>query len=202
MGLKSKILGESEKLFLKYGMKSVSMDDIAQCLSVSKKTLYKYIPNKKKLVNQILSILLEKERCECKKIIEKSENAIDEIFMIINHVLKMIRRLNPSFIYDLKKYHLESWALLEDHHNEFIYKATVENIIRGQKEGLYREDVNPSIIAKLHIGNNRCINDEAIFPWQQYKKEELLKQHMRYHLFGIVSEKGIKILNQYEVNND
>ena len=202
MEIKNKILDVSEKLFLNYGMKSVSMDDIACHLNMSKKTLYKHIPNKKGLVNQIMTTFLEKDRQAINKIIEESENAVLEILSIIQHVLKLIRKLQPSFVYDLKKYYWKTWDLLEKHHNEFIYELTVENINRGIKEGLYRKDVDPSIIAKLYIANNMAINDETIFPWKEYEKEELIKQHIGYHLYGIASENGLKILNQYELNRD
>lgn len=195
---KQKILEVSEDLFLKYGVKSVSMDDIAQKIGISKKTLYRFIPNKKNLISSIVGLFIKHEEKTITEIVEKDLNAVEEFLSIAKYVLSLLRKFKPSVMYDLKKYHPETWEMVESLHFDFIHNTIKDNIIKGMASGLYREDIDPIIVAKLYVGKNIVVTDNKMFPMSDFNMEELYKQYFFYHIYGIASKDGLKLLENYK----
>jgi len=185
-------LSTAEELFMTYGLKSISMDDISRKLGISKKTIYQYNEKKSHLIKKVLQNYLSKDQKKTLQIIENSEDAIDEYLSIARHIISNIRMMKPTIIYDLKKYYPESWLLIETDHFNFIRKVIVKNINRGVFEGLYRKDANAEIISKLYVGSSTTLADESIFPLQKFSKDQLFIELAKYHLHGIASEKGLK----------
>lgn len=200
MKILDKIIEASANLFMNYGYKSISMDDIASALGMSKKTIYKHVSNKDKLIKLTLIQYLQKEKKIVQSIVENSENAIDEFTAIGRHVIKMVRKLKPTLIFDIKKYHSTHWKLIEEHHYLFIHDIIRKNIERGIEEGLFRANIKPEIIAKLYIGKSITIADENNFPLETFSREDLMKQHLLYHLYGILSAEGFKMIEKYELD--
>lgn len=196
MGQKQQILEKAEELYLKIGIKSVSMDDLARSLGVSKKTLYQYVENKNDLVNQIIECHINEEIEAVTEILKNSDNAIDEMLQVAKYVLNQLRKLSPTAVYDLKKYYRESWETIEKHNHFFVYNHMKSNIERGQKEEIYRDDVRSDIIAKLYVSQNFQIVDEDLFPLKEYDREKLFNQFITYHIRGIASPKGLEILDE------
>ncbi len=199
MNILDKIIATSEKLFMNYGLKSISMDDIAAEIGISKKTIYKHFSTKDKLIQITLSLYLKNEKKVVTKIALESENAVEEIITIGKHVINMARKLKPTLIFDLKKYHSENWKLIEEHHNNFINETIRKNIEKGIAEGLFRENINPEVIAKLYVVKSLFISDETNFPLKFISLDSLLKEHLLYHLYGILSHEGIKLVEKYEL---
>jgi TetR/AcrR family transcriptional regulator, cholesterol catabolism regulator len=194
MFVKDTLLSCAFELFLKYGIKSVSMDDISRKMGISKKTIYNFVATKDDLIASVLEKHLQKDACDIKKIYTESTDAVDEMVNITKHVLTFLRTMTPSIIYDLKKYHPQSWEKIETVHFTFIEQTIFNNIIRGQKEGLYRLDVEPEIIAKLYVCKSTAISDQDKFPIDDFDKVLLFKEMVRYHLYGIASEKGYQLI--------
>lgn len=113
---------------------------------------------------------------------------------ITRHILAFISSMTPSIIYDLKKYHPQAWNKIEKEHFSFIQQTIYNNLIRGQKEGLYRKDFDPHIIAMLYVNKSHAIVDEERFPLDSFDKIKLVKEMIFYHLHGIVSDKGKEII--------
>jgi AcrR family transcriptional regulator len=180
---------------MKFGVKSVSMDDIADKLGISKKTIYTEIPSKEILIEKVLTEHLRRDEEEVTRIIANSSNALDEILDISRHVLQFLMMINPVLIYDLKKYYPECWNLIQNQHFTFIREVIYNNLIRGIHEKLYRDDLDPLVISKLYITLSNTMVNQDIFPLTQYDLLHLLRQIQRYHLHGIVSENGRKKLN-------
>ncbi len=196
MEMNDKIYYGVVELFMQYGIKSVSMDDIASKLGISKKTIYNYIENKNDLVNKIISRYTREDEEIFQSMAQTSENAIDEMINISRHVLKFLRSMKPSLIYDLKKYYRESWNLIEMEHFSFIKETIKENIERGIKEGLYRKNINAEIIARFYSQLAQGVSDENIFPLNEFTRVELFEENVCYHMHGIVNDAGrIKIKN-------
>jgi AcrR family transcriptional regulator len=143
MNVKENLVSTAFDLFLKYGIKSVSMDDISRKLGISKKTIYSVINTKDELIDDVLISHLQKDKCDIKSILDQSHDAIDEMVRITRHILTFISSMTPSIIYDLKKYHPQAWNKIEKEHFSFIQQTIYNNLIRGQKEGLYRMDFDP-----------------------------------------------------------
>ena len=196
MNQKQQILEKAEELYLKIGIKSVSMDDLARSLGISKKTLYQYVENKNDLVSQVLQSHIDEEKEVATEILQNSDNAIDEILKVAKYVLSQLRKLSPTVVYDLKKYYRNCWEIIEKHNQFFVYNNIKSNIERGQKEGIYRKDINADIIAKLYISPNFLIVDEDLFPLREYDREKLFNQFILYHIRGIACPKGLEILDE------
>jgi len=194
MNWKDKILPTVFELYMKYGIKSISMDDISRALGISKKSLYEVIENKSELVHQIVHFHIDNERKETQEIIEKSSNAIEAMFFTTRHVLKYMRKMSPSLLFDLKKYYPEVWNIIEESHFGYIKEVIQNNMIRGQSEGLYRNDFNPEIIAKLYISNALTVTNTEIFPLDQYDRAQLFEELINYHLQSITTDDGKETL--------
>lgn len=194
MTLADKLIESSLKLFLKYGVKSVSMDDIAKKLGISKKTIYAAVENKKDLVHKVVVNFTKQEEKDILAITEASDNAVEQMVNIGKYVFSFFRDMNPGLVYDLEKYHPATWDYIESNHFAFIEKTINENIIKGQKSGLYRKHIHAEIIAKLYIGQSRIIVDEEVFPSKQFLRTTLFTEFFFYHLYGITTDKGRKYL--------
>jgi AcrR family transcriptional regulator len=198
MNIKDTLISAAFELFLKYGIKSVSMDDISKKVGMSKKTIYHFIQNKDELVSDVLDKRLKKDECTVEEILKNSENAIAEMVNVTRHILAFIRGMTPSILHDLKKYHPKAWEIIETRHFLFIENTIYNNLIRGQNEGLYRADFDPTIISKLYVSKSTALTDEDKFPLDQFDRIKLFKEMIMYHLSGIASEEGIKIIQKQQ----
>ncbi len=197
MKLDNKILIKAENLFFKYGIKSISMDDLSRELGISKKTLYQSVENKKDLVLQVFQNHAMQEMDAVTRIQKESGDAIDEMIEVVKYVIPTLRKITPTVLFDMQKYYREIWQMMEDHNNKEIYKFIEENIKKGIEQGVYREEVRPDIIAKLYVGKTMFLIDEEVFPLRDYNKENLFKEHMQYHIRGIATTKGLKLFAKH-----
>ncbi len=188
------LLMASMELFMKYGIKSLTMDDISRNLGISKKTLYQFVSDKKDLVKKGMKLMVEGEKEMMGEVIENSGTAIDELIGTTRCVSKELGEIHPSVIFDLQKYHPQAWKIMEDHKMNFIYEMMLENLKRGIKEGYYRENINPLVIANIYMG----MVDSMLNPENPINKivsiDKLHIEIIRYHIKGIANEKGIELL--------
>lgn len=171
------------------------MDDISRNLGISKKTLYEKIKDKKDLVLQTMSHHM---RCEENFFLEKIrpvENPIVQLINLSKHITDTMKEYNSSLIYDLQKYHPDAWQLFEDHRKGFIFEHIKTNLEQGMKDGWYRSNINPETIATLYISSLVNILDVNMFPPERFRFHEVIEEMITYHLYGIVTEKGISYLN-------
>jgi TetR/AcrR family transcriptional regulator, cholesterol catabolism regulator len=187
---KSTIIQRSENLFFRYGIRSVTMDDIARELGISKKTLYQFFENKNQLLTDMMTEHNNENRDTIVEIQKNAADALDEIQRVTQHVLGELARLSPALMFDLQKYYTELWANVQTISMQHILAHVRHNLERGIEEGLYRPDLNVDVISKLYVSKVYCVIDESIFPQSEYDKKELFLEYIRYHLYGILSEKG------------
>jgi len=190
------IIGSVLELFMQFGIKSLTMDDISRKLGISKKTLYQIVKDKKDLVNKGMKLCLEEEELILTQTSKESENAIDELIGFTRFVNSRLRDLHASVIYDIQKYHIESWKMIQEHKQKFIRNSILENTKRGIKEGLYRENLNPEIITSLYM----VMMDGFFHVEENFEKgtrlEDLHMEMIRYHVRGVANEKGITLLKE------
>lgn len=190
------ILEKVGDLYNKYGIKSVTMDDVARELGISKKTLYLYVENKNDLVSKVLDYMVEKGNCNMNKLYEKQLNAIEELLQVGIHIIKTTKDYNPSTEYDLKKYYPDLHKKLHNIRKEKMYTAVLKNIQKGKMEGLFREDLDDDIIAKMQTSRFMTIGtDEIINPEDMFKPKYILELFI-YHIRGIANNKGIEVLEK------
>ncbi len=188
------ILAEAGKVFMRLGIRSVNMDDIAQHLRISKKTLYQYVKDKNELVQRIVKQLTEHHSSCIAGICDKGHNAIDENFEITRFVALQVGSIHPSVHFDLQKYHPEAWDLLQSTERADIYKCVADNMRKGIEEGMYRSDLNIDVIARIYISRFDVTFDGVLFPQDAYRFEDVSWELFRYHIRGIASDKGLKYL--------
>lgn len=170
------------------------MDDIARQLGVSKKTLYKYVSDKNDLVSRAVAYQSDEERNHIRDICEKDLNAIDQIFEISRVITEILGQVHPSVHFDLEKYHPEVWHMAMNNRQEEVFRCIYDNLEKGKSEGLYREDLNSEIIARIYIAKLDVLFDGEVFPPQQFNFADVYLEFFRYHVRGIASEKGLAYL--------
>jgi|DEB0MinimDraft_10_1074344.scaffolds.fasta_scaffold01046_5 AcrR family transcriptional regulator len=195
--IKSNIIQSAKELFMKYGVKSVSMDDIARHLGISKKTLYAELSNKSELVVEAIKLFIKEEKKAIGEITGKAENALQEITGIAAFVLQALRKMKPTLSYDLKKYHPRAWAIIQNDHLQQIEKTIANNLKRGIEEGYYRDDIDVILQARIYVGLAKLLAEEEIIAYGKYDKAYLYKHMMTYHLNGIMNNEGRKAINNY-----
>lgn len=195
-GLESTWLERVEALFFRYGIKSLTMDDVAGELGISKKTLYQMVESKDDLVMKVLLHHTSREKSQCLNMASQASNAIEEILIVLDTNSQEMAQMKTNVINDLQKYHREGWLLIRNFHFDFVYKIIRENMIRGRKEGLYRENFDIDILAKLHLATAFNLFDEQTFPDGSTPRNVLFKEYMLHFLHGIVSPKGLTYLKK------
>ena len=197
MDPKQQIISKAADLFMRYGIKSVTMDDLARQLGISKKTLYEHVENKSDLITQIFEQKINEEKQMMAQFRDTAADAIEEILQITEFVLKTLRHMSPTAVYDLQKYYRSTWKMMESLHSHHIYDMIKDNLERGMSQGVFRDDINPDIIAKIYVGSNSCVTDDQQFPVKDYRMDQLFIQLMTYHMHGIASPKGLQLLEQH-----
>lgn len=183
-----------EALFLRFGIKSQTMDDVSRELGISKKTLYQMVANKDDLLRQVLEHRISREKAQCLADCAAADNAIEEILLVIETNSKQLAQMKANVLHDLQKYHREGWQLVRNFHYGFVLRIIRENLERGRKEGLYRDDFDADVIAKLHLATVFQLFDEDLFPTNAFSKETVFREYMMHYLHGIVSDQGLNYL--------
>lgn len=189
-----KIIEGAVGIFMRYGIKSVNMDDIARHLGISKKTLYKYVSDKSDLVQRAFSFHCTLEDRQLEAIKRQGLNAIDESFETMRMVMNMVKDLHPSVLYDMQKYHPELMREIEKERHRIIQEHLEANMKKGVKEGFYRQDIKPDIVASLYVAAVEAIFHKLSFVETDYTFKELYRELFRMHIRGIASERGIAYL--------
>jgi len=181
-------------IFMQYGIKSVNMDDVAKHLSISKKTLYKYVKDKNDLLSKGMRLHMEAEDAAIAEILAKNLNAIDENLEIMTLILSMLQNLHPSIMFDLEKYHPALKKEMMDNRHSAMHACVIENLRKGKSEGLYRDNLNEEILTSFYINSVDGIIDESPAHLQKTSYSERYSEFFRYHIRGIASEEGVKYL--------
>ena len=198
MEIKDKILEVAFRLFLRRGIKSVSMDDIALELGASKKTIYKWYENKDEVVEASLQAYLTDMDQECSGFPGTASNAIEELFSIMAMVRQKMAGVHASVFHDLQKYHPKAYQLWVQHKNEVLYGQIVDNITRGQAEGLYRTDLNIEIMARMRLLQTEHSFNPDFFPPEQFNMQKVQLAILEHFMLGIATLKGHKLINKYK----
>ena len=194
--MREKIIHKSADLFLSYGFKSDTMDDIANALGISKKTIYLHFDNKTKLVEattlSMFNIISHGIDCICA--LEK--NPIEEIYDIKRFVSEHLKDEKSSPQYQLQKYYPKIFNSLKNKQFEVMYQCVNTNLNRGIKLGIYRDTINVDFITRIYFNCMLAIKDDHLFPNNTFSKNMLMENYIEYHLRGICTIKGIEILNE------
>jgi AcrR family transcriptional regulator len=191
------ILDKAAELFLTLGIKSLTMTDLASRMGISKKTLYTVVTDKNDLVNKVMERQIAENNCEINEACINANNAIEELIEFSKIANDKIKVVHPSIFFDLQKFHPEAWATLDRFENCTMKELTKNNLERGIKEGLYREDLNADIIASVYVSVMHEMFNRPVPNRNSVGIQEFYFQVFTYHIRGIASEKGIQLINQH-----
>lgn len=177
---------------MRYGIKSITMDEVARHCNISKKTIYQYFPDKDSLVKEIMEVHMKEDICLINALTQQNCSALEEVLKISEFMKKDIAEIHPSVLFDLKKYHSAAYEVFEKHRDTHFMETVVKNLERGLKEGVYRQEIDVRVFARL-----RVIEIEAMFNLQLFKEVDidlsLVQLHFIDHFVrGLVTEKGLK----------
>lgn len=195
--VKNKLLSGAEELFMRYGIRSITMDEIARHLSISKKTLYQYFADKDDVVASVTDMHLRRERGEYESSIRDARNAVEELVNLSHCMKENLKGMNPSLLFDLQKYHHKAWQIWTEFKNAFICTSVVNNLKRGVEEGLYRPEINPEILAVVRMESVQLGFDEQLFPTTKYDLTTVQVNILEHFVYGLLTEKGKKLYLKY-----
>lgn len=195
---KERIIKSAEELFFRYGIKSVTMDDIAKHLGMSKKTIYQFFRDKDEVVHTLMQEKLKEDEKDFQRIADNSSNVIEEVLAIMKHIGVVIGQVNPSAFYDLQKYHSRSWSLFKEFKENFILKMVENTLNKGVQQGLIRPDINVKILAKMRMEQIESGFNPNIYPPDKFKILDVQLAMIDHFLYGICTLKGHRLINKYK----
>jgi AcrR family transcriptional regulator len=183
-------------LFIRYGIKSVTMDDIARHLGISKKTIYTYVKDKNELVEMVVNEQVNKHLHANAFPPDSNMNALDELLLVYKNAREMLMNTNPGYQYDLKKYYPKLCAKYSSFKKEHLFEKIKNNLIKGKKEGIYRAEINEDIIAHMHASRNYYAEETSRDEMALLMTPEAFRELFIYHMHAVLNREGLELLNQ------
>jgi AcrR family transcriptional regulator len=195
--MKEKIINKAAELFLTYGFKSITMDDLANKLGISKKTIYQHFENKTKLVEATTMSLFNQISCGIDSICALEKNPIDEFYDIKKLVMDHLKNEKSSPLYQLQKYYPQIFATLKIKQFNLMQDCVKENLARGIKQKLFRANLDIDFISRIYFNSIIAIKDKDLFPNKLFSMNMLMEHYLEYHIRGISTKKGLDYLKQF-----
>ncbi len=202
MEMKERIKQKADELFRQYGIKAITMDEIAGQMGISKKTIYQAYADKDELVDAVITEMIGYNQKCCGTHKAKADNAVHEVFLAMEMIQDMFSNFNPSILFDMQRNHPNTFEKFSKHKNSFVFQVVKDNVKRGIKEELFRGDVNPDVISKIRLETMFLPFNQELFPKNKFNLVDLEKQLIDYYLFGIASLKGYKLILKYQQQRD
>jgi len=198
METRERIQVKANELFMRYGIRSVSMDDIAAQLGISKKTIYQFFADKDELVDAVVDDEINGMQKDCSLCAKEARDSVDEIFLTMEQIVEQFRNMNPMVLYDLEKFHFKAYQKFLRHKNEYLGKIIASNIERGIREELYRPEVNIDIMAKFRLESMMLSFNMDLFPPRKYNPADVAKEAIEHYVYGLATVKGHKQIQKYK----
>lgn len=192
-----KILEKSALMFQRYGIRSVTMDDISKELSISKKTLYAYVDDKKDLVTKVIEMYSSKSFLkDCDN--NEDLNAVEEFHFMYKSLKEMLLSHNPNIEFDLKKYYPDIYRKFKKHKNQKIKEHFTNNLKKGKEQGFYRSDINVEILSWWHILRMETLQTKVheLIEKENLDKTKVFMELIKYHFHAVATDKGEKEFNK------
>ncbi|QKJ29174.1 TetR/AcrR family transcriptional regulator [Mucilaginibacter mali] len=198
MSQKERILAGSLELFYRAGIKSVTMDDIAKHLAVSKKTIYQFFTDKNELVIALVKQKMEEDEQQMKTSMAAASNVIEQLIDMMQCSEEIFSRANPILMYDMQKYHPGAWDEFQKFKNGVII-STLEQLLReGKEQGYIRPEIDERAIARMRVNQVEMGFNTSIFPLSEFSPWKLQQQFLEHFNYGICTLEGYKLLEKYK----
>lgn len=195
--MKERILTAAEQLFWKYGVRSVTMEDIAKQLGISKKTIYQHFTDKEDILYQVIQKKINADMTEMNCMFTGTGNPIEELMMVLEMMRKNQHEVNPNLWIDIKRYYPQASGLFRQHMDQHIMKSILDNIQKGVSQQLYRSDINPAILARMRVEQIELGFNNDFFPTNQYPMLDVQRELIHHFVRGMLTEQGFTIYNLY-----
>lgn len=198
MEVKDRIVLNAHELFMKKGVRSVSMDEIALQLGISKKTIYQFFEDKDALVENVMLALVSEKKDTCGYNVDNAENPIHEFFIAETEIKEVIAGIHPSMINDLQKYHPKAYSILTEFQQKFLFDIIKSNLLRGIETGLYKNDIDIDILSVYRLNTVFLLFNSDAYPPKKFNIAKVLFEVSDNFLHGIATAKGNKLIEKYK----
>ncbi len=195
--MRDRIITEAFELFLKYGVRSVTMDQISGRLGISKRTLYEIFSDKNELIREGLEYFSNIKRKEAKELAEKSDNVIETIYQLARKGEEMKQQINPLFFEDIRKYHPDVHALLSRESRYRDYSLSHRLLKKGVEGGIFKQGLDTELVNNFFHEVMNIVMNEEVFPKDRYSHEDIFRNIIMPYLVGVSTEKGQKQIRKY-----
>ena len=195
MELKDRIILQAGELFMKHGIKRISMDEIASRLGISKRTIYQNFKDKEDLLLHYIRHL-ETMKTEYVKDVSKDEQTVVHVFLRIIEMRKEFYFLNMVFLDDIKKYYPKANQELIDQQNRGVVNIK-QFLEEGMAQGVIRKDLNIEVVSFLLQDSNRTFIDATRLTNKSFTDWELFFTTMINFIRGISTANGIEIVDTF-----
>ena len=195
--IKDRIIAKAREQFFRYGFKSVTMDDIANELGISKKTIYQHFEDKDELVYQLMMSEMNQDKCDWDDLEKISKDVIERTVKSMELIKQAFTEINPAAFFDIKKYHPKSWQIFQEHKQNFILASIIKDLKDGIEQGYFRPDIKVDILAKMRLEQIELGFDPQVFPQNKFNIVEVELTMLDNFFRGILTEKGLKVYQEY-----
>ncbi|MCF8221653.1 MAG: TetR/AcrR family transcriptional regulator [Bacteroidales bacterium] len=197
MDYRDRITAEAAALFMKYGVRAVTMDSIAHELGMSKRTIYEHFSDKDTLLENVIRTMAEKQKVVFREIMDKSGNVIEAVFEILRVASSHFRTSSPTYLIEMKKYHYGVYENLCRKSDIRNFEMSLNMLRRGVKEKIFRDDLNIDIVnSGIHAAID-ITRDNQYLPDRQFSRADIINDLLINYLRGISTEKGRKLIDKY-----
>ncbi len=194
---KDRILEKAHDLFMQYGIRSITMDEIAAQLGISKKTIYQFFTDKDAMVEAVVNEVINRNEEDCRGYSLSAENAVHEIFVAMDFTQEMLKAMNPQIMYDLEKHHPAAYKRLKQYKYQFLFSTIKENLERGAREDIYRTDLNIDLTTRHRIESAFMPFNQEAFPQNKYPMNQTCQELAILFLHSICNPRGKKLIEKY-----
>lgn len=184
---------------LRNGVKHVTMDDIATQLGMSKKTIYQFYKDKDALVMAVVNFELEEQSLKCQRTQDTADNAVHEMFMLLEDIQQMFKNMNPMTMNEIAKYYPEAFARIQNHKDEFMHQIIKTNLIKGIEQGVYRKEIDPEILSIYRLETSFVPFNPQLYPFSKFDIGKVTLQIIENFIYGVMSLKGIELMEKYKL---
>lgn len=195
--IKQRIIEEAFKLFSQFGIKNVTMDEIARQMGASKKTIYQYFDSKEELVYYTTDMQIQTKICQMGN---EDENPIKHLFEIIEDGKDLLSKLNPMVFRDLQKHYPKSWQLFIDFNKNHCEVLLKKQIQQGIAMGYFRKDINLDILIALRLIEMELPFNQTYYPSSKFSVSQVMFEMSEHFIYGLCTEKGHQMIQEYKKN--
>ena len=183
------------------GVKHVTMDDLATQLGISKKTIYQYFKDKDALVSSVVENDLAKHALICNQSMQIADNAVHEIFLLMTVLQELFRSMNPLTLFEIEKYYPLAFEKIKNHKDDFIFSMISANLEKGIAEGLYRKDVDVTILSRYRLETSLIPFNIHVFHPSKFDMLKVNLQIIEHFVYGVATLEGHKLMDNYKLIN-